>query len=92
VVQKCVVDCDWVRGVGEGGKPGGLSWGDQLFGRPDVVRRGFCEELGPLKGFCSFDGLEVAELRPSCYAVGVGGLGFFGPAGGGFREFLPESC
>ena len=81
VVQKRLVDCDWVRGVGEGGKPGGLSWCDQLFGRPDVVWRGFCKKVSPIGGLCSFDGLEVAELRLSCYAVEVGGLGSFWPCG-----------
>jgi len=90
VVQKRTVDCDWVRGVGEGGAPGGLSCGDQLFGPPDVVSRGFCKKVSPIGGLCSFDGLEVAELRLSCYAVGIGGLGLFGPSGG-FREFLLES-
>jgi len=90
VVQEGIIDSYWVRGVGKGGEPGGLSWGDQLFGRPYVVRRGLCKEISPIRGLCSFDGFEVAELRLSCYAVGVGGLGFFGFPGG-FREFLLES-
>jgi len=46
-------------------------------------------EVRPIRGFRSFDGFEVAELRLSCYVVGVGGLGFLGFPGG-FREFLPE--
>ena len=62
VVQKRLVNCDWIRGVGEGGEPGGFSWGDQLFGRPDVVRGGLCEKISPVGGFCSFDGFEIAEL------------------------------
>ena len=37
VIQKRFVNCDWVRGIGEGRKPGGFPRGDQLFGRPDVV-------------------------------------------------------
>jgi len=48
VVQECIVDSDWVRGVGKGGKPGCLSWGDQLFGRPHVVRRGLSKESSPI--------------------------------------------
>jgi len=82
VVQKRVVDSDWVRGVREGREPGGFSWDDQLFGRPDVVRRGFGKEISPVGGLRSFDGFEVAELGLSCYAVGVGGLGFSGFSGG----------
>jgi len=90
VVQKCIVDSDWARGVGEGREPGGFSRGDQLFGRPDVVRRGLCKEVTPVGSFYSFDSFEVAELGLSCYAVGVGGMEFFGFPGG-FRELLPES-
>ena len=44
VVQECIIDGDWGRGIWEGGKPRGLSWVDQLFGRPDVVRGGFSEQ------------------------------------------------
>jgi len=61
-----------------------------MFGRPYVVRRGLCKEVSPIRGFCSFDGFDLAELQLSWYAVGVGGLGFFGFLGG-LREFLPES-
>jgi len=74
VIQERVVDRDWVRGsVGEGGKSGGLSWDDQLLGRPDVVWGGFGKEVGPVGGFGPFDGFEVAELGLSCRGVGVGG-------------------
>jgi len=77
IVQKGGVDCDWVRSVGEGREPGGFAQGDQLLGRPDVVRRGFCNQSSPVGGFCSLDGFEVAELGLSRSAVGVGGLHFF---------------
>jgi len=73
VVQECVVDCDGVGGIREGGKPGGLPWGDQLFGCPDVVRGGICEEVGPVGSLGSFYGLEIAELRLPCYGIGVRG-------------------
>jgi len=90
VVQKRVVDTDWAPGVGKGREPEGLSWGEQQFGRPYVVRRGLCKEISPICGFCSFDSMEVAELQLSCYALGVGGLVFWTFLGG-FRQFLPES-
>ena len=90
MVQEWFVDCNWVQGVGKGGKPGGLCWGDQLFGCSDVVWGGFYKEVRPISGFCSVDRLEIAELRLSCYVVGVGGLSFLGSPGG-FRELLPES-
>jgi len=77
VIQKRVIYRDWVRGIRAGGEAGGLSWGDQLFGRPDVVRGGFCEEVSPVGGFSSFDGLEVAELGLSYNAVGVGSRVFW---------------
>ena len=64
VVQKRIVDSDWAPGVGKGRKPGGFSWGDQLFGRPYVVRRGLCKEISPICGFSSFDGFEVATQIP----------------------------
>jgi len=88
VVQKRVVDRDWVRGVGEGREPGGFSPGDQLFGCPDVVRRGFCKEISPVGGLRSFDGFEIAEPGLSCYALGVGVLGFFRLSGGLYELFL----
>jgi len=90
VIQEHVIYHDWVRGVGEGWEPGGLSWGHQLFGRPDVVRGGFCEEVGRVGGFSSFDGLKGAELGLSYNVVGIGGPEFFGSARG-FRESLSES-
>jgi len=88
VVQMGVVDRDWVRGVGEGRESGGFSRGDQLFGLPDVVQRGFCKNIRPLGGLSPPDGFEIAELGLSCYAVGVGGLGFFGLLGGLCELFL----
>jgi len=90
VIQKRVIYCDWVRGVGGRGEPGRLSWGNQLFGRPDVVRGGLCAEVSPVGGFSSFDGLKVAELGLSYNAVGVRGPEFFGCARG-FPEFLSQS-
>ena len=90
VIQKRLVDCNWARGVGEGGKPRGCSRVDQLFGRPDVVGGGSCKEVSPVGGFSALDGFEVAELRLSHYVVGVGGLRLFGFPGGS-SEFLPES-
>jgi len=86
VVQKCVVDCDWVSGVGEGREPVGFSWGDQLFGRPDVVWGGFCKEVSPVGGFGSFNGFKVAEFGLSGNAVGVRGLELFA-----LREALVNS-
>ena len=76
MVQKGVVDHDWVPGVREGGEPGGFSWGDQLLGRPDVVRGGLRKEIGPVGAFSSVDGFEIAELGLSCNIVGVGGQEF----------------
>jgi len=70
-VGEGVVDGDFVRGVREGGKSGGLSLGDQLFGRPDIVGGGFCEEISPVQGLSSFDGFEVAELGLPSYRLGV---------------------
>ena len=90
MVQKRFVDPGWVRGVGEGGEPGGFSRGDQLLGRSDVVWGGFREEVGPVGGFGSLDGLEVSELGLSCNAVGVGGPELFGPTGG-LCELLSDS-
>jgi len=90
VIQKRVVYHDWVRGVGEGGEPGGLSWGNQLFGRPDVVWGGLCDEVSPVGGFSSLDGLKIAELGLPYNAVGVGGPELFGSARG-LRESLSES-
>jgi len=90
MIQEGVVDCNGVGGVREGGKSGGLSWGDQLFGRPDIVCGGFCEEISPVGSFGSFYSLEVAELSLPSRGVGVGGPQFFRPAGG-FCELLSES-
>jgi len=90
VIQECVVDCYGVGSIREGGKAGGLLWGDQLFGCPDVVRGGFCEEIGPVGSLRSFYGLEIAEFNLSCCGVEVGGPQFFGLASS-FCELLPES-
>ena len=87
MVQKRVIDCDWARGVGKGGKPRGLSRGDQLFVRPDGVWGGLLKEISPVGGFGLLDGFEIAELGLSCQVVGFGGLDFLGSLGG-FREFL----
>jgi len=89
VAQKRTVDCNGVRGIREGGEPRGLSRGDQLFGGPDIVRGGFCKEIGPVAGLGSFYGFEVAELRLPCYGVGVWGSKLLGPTGS-FGEFFPE--
>ena len=67
----------------------GFSWGDQLFGCPDVVWGGFCKKFSPVGGLSSLNGLEVAEFGLSCCVVGVRGLGLFGPSGG-FCELFPE--
>ena len=90
MTQKRVIYRDWVRGVGEGGESGGLSWGNQLFGHPDVVGGGFCEKVSPVGGFSSFDGLKVAEFGLCCHTVGFGGPEPFGSERG-FHEFLSES-
>jgi len=42
MIQERVVNCDWIRSIREGGKSRGLSWGDQLLGRPDVIWGGLC--------------------------------------------------
>jgi len=89
VVQECVVDRDRVGGIGEGGESGALSGGDQLFGRPDVVRGGFREEIRPVGTFGSFDGFKVAKLSLPCCGVGVGGPQVFSFAGG-FRKLFSE--
>ena len=89
MVQERIVDCDWVCGIGEGGESRGLSWGDQLFGGPDVVRGGLRKEVGPVGGLGSFYGFEVAELGLACYGIGIWGSKLLGPAGG-FGEFFPE--
>jgi len=47
-------------------------------------------EIGPVGGFSSFDGFEVAELGLSCYSIAVGGAELHRPAGG-FCEFLSEA-
>ena len=72
-----------------GGKSGALSWGDQLFGRPDIVWRGLCEEITSVGGFRPFNGYEIAKLGLPCYGVGVWDSEFVGSAGA-FWEFLPE--
>jgi len=90
VIEKRMVDRDWVRGVGQGGEPGGFSWADQLLGRTDVVGGGLRKEVGPVGGFSSFDSLKIAELGLSCNEGGVRGPEFFGSAGG-FRELPSES-
>jgi len=90
MIQKRVVDCDWVRGVREGREPGGFPWGDQLFGVPDIVRGAFRKEIRPVGGFGSFDVFKMAELGLSSNAVGVKGPEFF-CSWGGFCELLSES-
>ena len=90
MVQEGIVDRDRVVCVREGGKSGGLSWSDQLLGRPDVVRGRFCEEVSPVRGFCPLNGFEVADLGLPCCGVGVGVPQLLGLAGG-FCEFLSES-
>jgi len=87
MIQECVVDRDCVSGIREGGKSGGLSWGDKLLGHPDFVWGGLCKEVGPVGGFSPFDGFEVAEVGLSCCGVGVGCPELFSPAGS-FCEFL----
>ena len=89
VVEECVVDRDRVLSVGEGGESRGLSLGNQVLGRPDVVRAGFRQEVRPISGLGSFDGLEVDKLGQSCRRVGVGGPEFFRSAGS-ICELLPE--
>jgi len=89
VVEECIVDCDRVSGIGEGGEPGGLSWSDQLFGCPDVVQGGLCEEVGRVGCSGSLNGIEIAGLGLSCRGVGVRGWQRFGSAGS-FRVFLSE--
>jgi len=74
VVEECVVDRDRVGGIGEGGKPGGLSWSDQLFGRPNVIWGGFCEEICPVGSLGSFNGFSLR------YGAGRGGFSQNGPA------------
>jgi len=90
VIQECVIDRNRVGGIREGGEPGGLSWGNHLFGCPNVVRGGFCEEVGPIGSLGSFNGFEVAELGLSCCGVGIGGPQFLGFAGS-LRELFSES-
>ena len=41
--------------------------GDQLLGRPDVVRGGFGEEVGPVGGFALVMALKESSL--DCLAV-----------------------
>ena len=90
VVQECIVDRDGIICVWEGGKSGGLSRSDQLFGCPDVIGGRFCEEVRPVGGSGPFNGLEVADLGlPRC-GVGVGVPQLLGLAGGS-REFFSES-
>ena len=60
-----------------------------MFGRPDVVRRGFCKEVSPVGGFCPLDNFEIARLGQSCNGVAVGGSDTLGLAGG-LCELLPE--
>ena len=67
-----------------------MSWGDQLFGRPDVIWGSFRKEVSPVGSFGSFDGLKVAEFGLSGNAVGVRGPELF-HFPGGFSEFFSES-
>jgi len=85
------VNCYRARGVGKGGKSGGLSQGDQLLGRPDVVRGSFCKKVSPVEGFRPLDAFEVTKLDLSRDGVEVGGLTFFALSGG-FRELFPKGC
>jgi len=89
VVQYRFVDCSRTRPVGKRGKSGSLSRGDQFFGRPDVVRGGFCKEIGPVGGFCPLDTFEVPKPRLSRDGVGIGDFEFLGRSGG-FRELFPK--
>jgi len=89
MIQQRFVHCYRARGVGKRGKSRGLSRGNQLFGRPDVVRGGPCEKVSPVGGFCLHDALEVTKLGLSRDGVGVGGLKFFGPSSG-FRKLFPK--
>jgi len=61
----------------EGGETPCLSWGNELFGRPYVVRRGFGEEVSPIDGFSSFYGLEVADLGLPGHEEGIRAPVFF---------------
>jgi len=90
VVEESVVDRDRVGGVREGGESGGLSWGDHLFGCPNVIRGGFCEEVSPIGSLGSLNGLEIAKLGLSCCAVGIGGSQTLGSAGS-LCVLLPEN-
>ena len=72
MVQQRFVNCYRVGGVGKGGKSRGFSRGNQLFGRPDAIREGLCEKVGPVGGFCLFDALEVTKLGLFRDGVGVG--------------------
>ena len=89
MIQQSFVNCYRAGGVGKGGESRGLSRGNQLFGRPDVVRGGLCEEISPVGGLRLLDAFEVAKLGLFRDGVGVGGLKFFGPSGG-FRKFFPK--
>ena len=89
MIQKRVVDCDRIRGIGNGGESGGFSWGDQLFGLPDVLQGDVRKGISPVGGFSSLDCFKIAELRLSCHIVGVKGPELLGSTGG-FCELLSE--
>jgi len=82
MVQQRFVNCYRARGVGKGGKSTELSRGDQLRGRPDVVRGSLCEEISPVVRFRLRNAFEVPMLGLFRDGVGVGGLKLFGPSGG----------
>jgi len=90
MTKKPVIDHDWVRGVWKGGQPGGPSSGDELLSGPNVVQRGFANEIGPVGGLSSFDGFQVAKLGLSRYCVAVRCPEPLDPAGS-FCELLSES-
>jgi len=61
MVQKDLVDGYRVLSVREGGEPRGFSGSYELLSRPYTVRCCFGEEVHPVGGLGSLDGLEVPE-------------------------------
>lgn len=59
MVHEGLVDGDRVGGGREGGKSRALSWGDKLFGCPDVLGGCFDNEISPVGSLGSLDGLGV---------------------------------
>jgi len=58
MVHWSFVECYRARGLGKGGKSRGLSRGDQLLGRPDVVWGSFSKKISPVAGFPPLDALK----------------------------------